>query len=181
MLSPDRWRGVPCIVRVLEWCGSRPSLCWQVAERFSRRSGNSITELLKDAKSFQLVAQDPDVAAAFNFLPSDLATLGALETKLATVPSADVSRSGVSDAQLAEIDLLQLSLESFYSKLAGNFGIVLRDDPKARIAAQQKIPRSQTGRAQSDSGETGGTGAPGEGTGEGISAAAQKPAPTTSK
>ena len=152
-----------------------------LADRFSRRSGNSITELLKDAKSFQLVAQDPEVAAAFNFLPSDLATLGALENKLAVVPAADVSRSGISDAQLAEIDLLQLSLEAFYSKLAGNFGIVLRDDPKARISAQQKIPRSQAGRGHSDSGGNDGTGAPGDGTGQGTSAAPQQPAPTISK
>ena len=117
-----------------------------LAQRFSPRTGSSVPELISDLNAFLAVATEPEIAAAFEFLPADLQAARDAVASLSAVAGEMTARGALTDKQLQAIDLDQLSLEAFYAKLAGNIGLVLRGAPMRRNELLTLIPRSAAGR-----------------------------------
>ena len=120
---------------------ARGAVMREMARKFGSRGGNSIPELLTDARAFLAAAGDPELVAAFDLAEVDLAELRAVEAKLARVAAADASRDGANEEQLTKIDQLRLQLDAWYLKLSSVAGRVYRGDPEGRVAFLKLLPR----------------------------------------
>jgi hypothetical protein len=133
----------------------------EMARKFGNRAGNSIPELLADARTFLAAAGDAELVAAFDIAEVDLADLRATEAKLAQVGAADAARDGANEDQLTKIDHLRLQLDAWYMKVSSVAGRVYRGDPEGRLAFLRLLPR--TARASKQTAPSTGAGEPATG------------------